>query len=298
LLLIKGGVQAVGEKTFAQCESLDLVVVPSTLVVIGGDAFEGDVNISSVSAPYWMTYKNSGLFRFCRNLTITGNGAIPELAFKGNGSLQNVILDSGITEIGRMSFMNCPTLEAVLVSDSVEHIRGSAFFGCSNLEQLMLSEGLEGIDDAAFAYCTSLRLVYLPSSLAYVGSASFAQCTDLSVVSFALAPAVVDKLSLSDTGLGSVLFATESQMPAGYPWGNIHVTVRGGQGGGNEASVTMGAFDDVLRSLKKVFSDDATEREEGKQELLAAFPGLSQVADEAELLKIGEILLLSMPADI
>lgn len=225
LLLIKEGVKSLGEKAFAGCEGLTVTVIPSTLAQIGSNTFENDLNITSVSAPYWITDRNSDLFKHCRNVTITGKGAVPELAFKGNESLVNIIIDPGITEIGRMSFMSCTAVESISLPGSVSRIMSSSFYGCSKLENLKMDMGISRIDDSAFAYCASLKHVSLPSSLTYVGSAAFAQCSKLFSVAFPLAAADIDKLALSDTNLGYIVFSTDLKTPVGYPWGNIHTQI-------------------------------------------------------------------------
>lgn len=289
LALIKEGVKTLGGQAFARCDDLTVVVLPSTLSKIAANTFMDATHISSVSAPYWITDRNSDLFKYCRNITITGKGPVPELAFKGNESLVNVIIDPGVTEVGRMSFMGCSNLQSILVSGTVSRILSSSFYGCSKLENLILDNGITRIEDSAFAYCTSLRGVILPATLSYLGSAAFAQCSALYSVAFPLAEATIDKLALSDTDLGYIVFSSAAKSPVGYPWGNINAHVV------NEYFEIPEPEDgEIIDLLQRSFSEDQKVREAGRSDLNNTHPQLYKLAKEIGLFEVGDSLLTSM----
>ena len=89
---------------------------------IGNSAFEGCVDLTSVSLP--------------NSLTRIGNGAFWECS-----SLKSVVIPDGVTTIGEGAFRNCFNLVSVDIPNSVTSIGSSAFGNCDNLTQI--SSGIE-----------------------------------------------------------------------------------------------------------------------------------------------------------
>lgn len=100
-------------------------------------------------------------------LTISGTGAIRELAFsyiiiEGRGqsikeqkiskSTKKVVIESGITEIGKGAFYEC-TAEEVIIPDTVTSIGVGVFSSCESLENITAPCTLK--DNASIAYAVS-----------------------------------------------------------------------------------------------------------------------------------------------
>ena len=85
---------------------------------IGNSAFEGCVDITSVSIP--------------SSVTSIGNGAFWQCS-----SLESVIIPNGVTTIGEGAFHNCFNLVSVFIPSSVTSIGSSAFSNCNNLSQVI-----------------------------------------------------------------------------------------------------------------------------------------------------------------
>ena len=68
-------------------------------------------------------------------LTISGKGAIEEDALTGTGSelIKKVIIEEGITAIGKNAFAGCTNLTEATIPESVTKIGEGAFAGCSQL---------------------------------------------------------------------------------------------------------------------------------------------------------------------
>lgn len=101
-------------------------------------------------------------------LTISGKGAMPD--FEGTGDpvcpwenekqkIKKVIIEKGVTNIGK-----------------------NAFRGCSELAEVHISKTVKKIGDAAFRDCTALTQIDIPDSVNSVGSFAFIGCTRLTEV--------------------------------------------------------------------------------------------------------------------
>lgn len=85
---------------------------------IGNSAFEGCIDMTSISLP--------------SSLENIGNGAFWQCS-----SLKSVYIPDGVTTIGEGAFHNCFNLVSVFIPSSVTSIGSSAFSNCNNLSQVI-----------------------------------------------------------------------------------------------------------------------------------------------------------------
>ena len=90
-------------------------------------------------------------------------------AFKGNTSLESVLLPDTVTSIGESAFNGCTALKTVGFNDKLEVIGRYAFANCTALETVILLDGIERIEGGAFKNCISLRYLLVPDSVTYLG---------------------------------------------------------------------------------------------------------------------------------
>ena len=136
---------AVGQATFAACETVTSVEIPREATWIGAAAFSSCEALRSVS--------------FDNNLESIENDA-----FFGCTSLQNVILPPHIEGIGERTFGRCLSLDRVTMRGGVRTIGKWAFSDCVSLESVTLPDTVELIRRDAFSGCTSLKKVYYAGS--------------------------------------------------------------------------------------------------------------------------------------
>lgn len=112
-------------------------------------------------------------------LTISGNGEMPDYE-TGSAvqpeewkTAQSLIIQDGVTKIGKYTFDRCTALADAEISGTVKTIEDSAFFSCTSLENILLHDGIETIAASAFNGCSSLQGVVLPHSVTTVGSRAF-----------------------------------------------------------------------------------------------------------------------------
>ena len=157
-VVVKEGVQSIGDYALYNCVNLKSVTLPSGLKFIGDCAFKGTA-IESIVFP--------------DSLYSIGDSAFSVTPIK------NIDFPSALNNIGSYSFENCLGLTSVVIPDSVEYMFEGAFYGCKNLKSATIGKKVDQIYDSTFSNCTSLETVNLPDAIKYLGIASFYNCTSL-----------------------------------------------------------------------------------------------------------------------
>ena len=91
-------------------------------------------------------------------------------------ALRSVTIPDSVTEIGDMAFYWCPDLESVTIPDGVTKIGAEAFNSCASLKSVTIPDGVTAIGDAAFVCCESLESVTIPDSVTEIGEEAFFCC--------------------------------------------------------------------------------------------------------------------------
>lgn len=87
-------------------------------------------------------------------LDYSGTEEVPWIAVRD--SVRKIVIEEGITSIGKQSFSNFENLEEVVFPETLKIIGNGAFFECSSLAQVILPESVERLGAGAFAGCRSL----------------------------------------------------------------------------------------------------------------------------------------------
>ena len=102
-------------------------------------------------------------------LTISGEGEMPD--FEGTGDpvcpwenekqkIKKVIIEEGVTNIGKSAFRGCSELAEVHISKTVKKIGISAFQDCTALTQIDIPDSVNSVGSFAFIGCTRLTEVH------------------------------------------------------------------------------------------------------------------------------------------
>ena len=117
-------------------------------------------------------------------LTIRGSG--PMVDYDNNSpapwetSFSAVVIEDGITSIGRRAFFNCTDhLTSVTIPSSVTSIGNAAFASCSKLESVTIPSRVTSIGADAFLGCSSLKSITIPSSVTSIDRSAFNGCMPL-----------------------------------------------------------------------------------------------------------------------
>lgn len=130
-------------KAFAYKRSLETIILPKDLTVIGDEAFAGCVNLKSIDLPETLEIIEAGTFRGCISLTsikIPQNTIqIKEQAFQLCSQLTNISFNNQLQSIKKEAFAGCTSLESVRLPETLTYIGESAFGGCKNLKDIFVS---------------------------------------------------------------------------------------------------------------------------------------------------------------
>lgn len=86
-------------------------------------------------------------------------------AFYHHTTLETVIFDENVVQIGKEAFAYCSKLSSVRLNSEIKVIENRAFMGCQNLKSIDLPEKLTKLSRGIFSKCSNLTSVYLPDSL-------------------------------------------------------------------------------------------------------------------------------------
>ena len=123
-------------------------------------------------------------------LTISGSGTMKNFAGAGAAApwynrrtgILSVVVEPGVTSIGRSAFYGCTNLTSVVIPEGVASIGDSAFLDCTGLTSVVIPEGVTSIGGVAFSGCTGLTGVTIPDSVTSIGGSAFSGCTGLTSV--------------------------------------------------------------------------------------------------------------------
>ena len=141
-------------------EGIDLVIPEGTTEIKEGE-YEGRTDIKSVIIPSSVVSIGKDAFFGCENLTdITiseGVTSIGGAAFEGCISLTSITIPSSVISIGEWAFDYCINLTAITLSNGLKDIGYGAFFDCKSLTSITIPSTVISIGyDLTFDYCTSL----------------------------------------------------------------------------------------------------------------------------------------------
>ena len=118
-----------------------------------------------------------------KTLTVSGKGDMnsSDFALWGDisGLIENVIIEEGVTSIGRNAFRSCNKIKTLQLGNSITLIRDKAFTGCSALSSVIIPNSVTIIDIWAFSNCSSLKTLSIGNGVTSIGRGAFKGCTDL-----------------------------------------------------------------------------------------------------------------------
>ena len=157
-----------GLGAFARNDSIVNVVLPDSILTIGGGAFRMCSYLKSVNIPKSVTY-------------------IGNYAFADSPKITQITIPASVTSVGKGLCANCSSLQSVVWKPSYL-IPVNAFENCSKLTKVTLPDKFFYIGYAAFKDCVSLSELVIGSKesrLSTVSQDAFSNCPKLKKVTYA-----------------------------------------------------------------------------------------------------------------
>ena len=173
---IDTGIKIIENNAFLLCESLEQIVLPNTLEIIGEYAFRGTA-ISELVLPSSVVKLGKGVCSYC-----TGDD---EMGEKISTGLVKVELSEGLTEIPDEAFNSCIALTHINIPKNIKRIGKKAFEYCKKLTPFGFHEGLQIIGERAFGFTfmdrddegdNSFGMLLLPKSIKHIEKGAFENC--------------------------------------------------------------------------------------------------------------------------
>ncbi len=158
-------IEEIGEAAFYNCQSLNSVVVPSSVKKIGEDCFS-----LCYVLDYIQVIKDNPNFRNVGKAVVDNSNCI--VAFPGNGATEFSIPE-GIKGVKKGAFHGCNSLTDVFIPSSVEEVGAAAFEGCSNLKRVKWDAVATKVPFACFSNCAALKDVILSQNVNYIDGQAF-----------------------------------------------------------------------------------------------------------------------------
>ena len=125
-----------GRTPFYNDSRITRVVINSGVKSIGSNAFNGCVNIESITIPYDVSYIGPNAFHAClelKSITIPDSGiSIGYEAFQGCTSLESITIPSSDTSIGLGAFDGCKKLKSITMNKDVYDKYKNEFYDVSS----------------------------------------------------------------------------------------------------------------------------------------------------------------------
>ena len=208
---------------YSERDKIVEVIIEDGVTRIGGWAFEGCSNLTSITIPESVTEIGVLAFDSCCSLTsITIPKSVTEIskfAFKDCSALNSVYItdikswckiDFGDEESNPLSqalhfYLNGKEVNDLVIPNGVTKIGDYAFAGYSGITSVTIPSSVTEIGGRAFKGCSGLTSITIPSSVKYIGKEAFAGCLGLTSITI---PSSVEEIGTyafdGCTGLTSV----------------------------------------------------------------------------------------------
>ena len=167
--------------------SLTSVVLPTTTVIIGKNAFRACSGLKSITLQPLLSTIGDYAFYGSGLTTLTIPGAVASMgqyAFATCTALTTLTISAGVTVIGIYAFSGCTSIQTLTIPSSVSQLGNYSFQNCTALSTLTLNEGLKTIGKYAFNGCNVLATVIIPGTISQIDEFAFFGCIGLIQVIF------------------------------------------------------------------------------------------------------------------
>lgn len=188
-------VQVLNQYCFSYCFKLAEFTVPRDLTAFKSNVLQQctgieTINYNAVNCKISTTYSSGDLVKLSPFAGLQslkyfniGEGVvnIPDSLCAGLGYINQIVLPSTVTDIGKGSFYQC-SFDTINLPSGLESIGEYGFACCYNLKTIEFPESLRIINRYAFIRCDDLESVDMKNGVVYLGDDVFNGCASLKTV--------------------------------------------------------------------------------------------------------------------
>lgn len=195
-VMLAEGLAVLGQRTFADCTSLQKITIPSTVREFHNKTFSGCTALREVDLRDGIEEIGHQAFADC---TALEQASIPASIqrwslirassimstprdcspFYGCTALKKIAFEEGIkTLAGFQGSRGCPLVEELDIPASVEDV-SYAFTNCASLKKVILHDGMKTIGESAFQGCSGLAEMQVPETVEHLGANAFKGCSSM-----------------------------------------------------------------------------------------------------------------------
>ena len=221
ILHLAEGWTRIEDQAFVDHPDLEEIHIPTSVVSIHEDAFNGAINLRQVEFAQSSMLNGPRLFfgdgvfaatEALKRINIPARATdIGDRAFLGATGLEEITFEEGskIEVIGFQTFESATALQTIRIPARVKEISVEAFRNASSLVEVAFEEGskLEFIGDNAFDGATALQTIHIPSGVGYIGQGAFRNTMSLQTIRIPrLVDTIMDLTFENATSLREVTF--------------------------------------------------------------------------------------------
>lgn len=170
-------VVSIGGSAFSGCSDLTSIQLPDSLLAIVQSGFQKCKRLKTVVMPPTMRVLSQGAFNSCDSLeTVTfpmGLKRIENIVFEKCINLKEVTLPDSLIYIGPSSFSGCTSLTTIHGGGNIRKLMSAVFNNCSSLINFSMPPAIEHIDGLVFCNTKIDFPAPFPPTLQYIGSQAF-----------------------------------------------------------------------------------------------------------------------------
>ena len=154
-------------------------------------------------------------------VSIDGNGYVyiapsNKTEISGEVTIPSTVAGYTVNAIKGSAFQSCKNLTEIIMPSGITEIGSRAFEYCGKLEKVSIPEGVTSIGDYAFSHCTSLIELNIPASVVTLGYYMVGECGQLLSIE-------VDKNNKEYTSVDGVVFSKNMEKLVFFPAGKVGI---------------------------------------------------------------------------
>lgn len=209
-------VSSIAENAFKDCAVLKKVVA-ITVQVVKESAFQGCINLSTITFTNQLVEIKRNAFKDCSSLSEVSLGdniqGIGDEAFSNCASLKSLSLGSALKSLG-VGVINGSQIDTIVFPNSLTKVGRQAFADCNLLTSITFGNALTEIEAGAFEK-TGIKTLSLPNSIVKIGEKAFNGCDKLETVIFGSSLKEIDANAFQGIAISSLSFPKSLQIIQG-----------------------------------------------------------------------------------